>query len=312
MQKERESSIQVRLMSGGGDASDLMTVRKVMRSDQEWAIRLTPAQLRVGRNASTEPAFCGIFHDHHQIGTYMCAGCGLPLFRSGDKFDSGTGWPSFLRPFAEENLGESQDDSHGMQRTEIHCVRCDMHLGHRFSDGPPPTGQRYCINSVVLGFDEEGSGSREQTLLLGAGCFWGVEEAFSKFPGVLKTEVGYAGGHAKNPTYEDVCSHTTGHAEVLKVTYDPNQVSTQEVLQHFFDIHDPTTLNRQGPDVGDQYRSVIFFTQPGQEGTVRQVMLQQQASRPITTQIDLAPPFYRAEEMHQRYHEKHGGSCRFQ
>jgi peptide-methionine (S)-S-oxide reductase len=150
----------------------------------------------------------------------------------------------------------------------------------------------------------------------GAGCFWGVEDAFRRLPGVTETAVGYAGGHTSNPTYEDVCSHTTGHAEVAEVTYDPEVVSFEDLLKVFWTIHDPTQLNRQGWDVGDNYRSVIFHHDAEQEKAALASRQEQEQSgryrRPIVTQITSAPTFWRAEEYHQQFHEKGGRSaCRF-
>lgn len=144
----------------------------------------------------------------------------------------------------------------------------------------------------------------------GAGCFWGVEEAFRALPGVVSTTVGYAGGHTADPTYQDVCTDQTGHAEVVQVEYDPGKVTYEDLLKAFWENHDPTTLNRQGPDVGTQYRSVIFFHTPEQERQARASKEQLSASgkfkRPIVTEIVPAPPFYRAEEYHQQYLAKRG------
>jgi peptide-methionine (S)-S-oxide reductase len=146
-----------------------------------------------------------------------------------------------------------------------------------------------------------------------AGCFWGVETAFRKIPGVKEVEVGYTGGTTKNPTYEQVCSGKTGHAEAIQISFDPKQVSYEKLLELFWQMHDPTSWHRQGPDVGSQYRSAVFYHSPEQEEKAKEVKARleksKRHSKPIVTEIVPAGPFYRAEEYHQRYHEKHGGSC---
>jgi len=290
----------------------------------ELAKGLTPEESKVILAKGTEPAFCGNLTENHKDGTYTCRLCGLPLFNSSNKFDSGTGWPSFYQPYDPAHIRHVTDRAYGMERTEILCARCGGHLGHVFDDGPKPTGQRYCLNSVSLKFFEKGEKMPAEstpatlaTAYFAGGCFWGVEDRFAQIPGVTDAVSGYMGGTTKNPTYRDVCSHTTGHAETVKVTFDPAKVSYRELLAWFFKIHDPTQVDRQGPDVGDSYRTAIFAADDAQLAEAKAFIEEQGKAerfkgRKIATQlagVKKAGAFYAAEAYHQDYHVKHGGSC---
>jgi len=276
--------------------------------------------LRVTQNAGTERPFCGTLLDNKKNGFYACVVCGLPLFSSEHKFTSGTGWPSFFSPFAEGHVATKVDNSHGMDRVEILCARCESHLGHEFPDGPKPTGKRFCLNSVSLHFYEEGdklpansTPVATETAYFAGGCFWGIEHYFQKGEGVINVESGYMQGNTENPTYEDICLKETGHAESTKVTFDPTVISYETLLQAFFTMHDPTQVNRQGPDKGTQYRSGIWTTSKQQlqsaKAYAQELSDSGAVTRPIATEIEPAKTFYIAEDIHQDYIENTGRAC---
>jgi len=307
-------TVAVRFLDYSGRLSEPICVTKIVKSDAAWRAQLTDAQYRVTRTHGTEQAFCGLFHTDHRTGIYTCIGCGLPLFHSGAKFDSGTGWPSFFQPLSDENVGKSLDDRFGMTRTEIHCRRCDSHLGHAFNDGPEPTGMRFCLNSESLSFHERPATANQlEKVLFGCGCFWCIQDIFDPIRGITGMRAGYAGGHTRQPTYLEVCTHETGHAEVVEIEFDPARVSFQKLLDLFWQNTDPFAAQRIGPETGSQYRSAIFFTAPEQETVALTTVARLKrlhAGMAVTTEMGLAK-FYPAEEFHQKFQHRHGlKNCR--
>jgi len=340
-----------------------MTKRTYVKpSDAELRKKLTPLQYEVTQHDATEPAFRNTLWDNHRAGLYVDVVTGEPLFSSTDKFDSGTGWPSFTRPVEASRVATSSDTSQGMKRTEVRSRAAGSHLGHVFDDGPAPDGLRYCINSAALRFipaaevaaqgygayahlfaagsgtapastasapaanactapgagQQPGCQATLEVAILAGGCFWGMEEILRKVPGVIGVEAGYTGGRTPSPRYEDVHTGATGHAEAVRIVFDPSQVTYGTLLeQWFFRMHDPTTPNRQGNDVGSQYRSAIFVTSKEQRAVAEQVKTRVDASHrwpaPVVTEIVEAGPFTLAEDEHQDYLQRNpnGYTCHY-
>jgi len=262
---------------------------------------LTPEETRVIINKGTERPFSGQYYSLKDDGTYLCKQCGAELFKSDDKFNSNCGWPSF-----DDQIPGSVKfilDADG-QRTEIQCAKCGGHLGHIFyGEGFTQKNARYCVNSVSVDFKKH----EERTILLGGGCFWCIEAAFQNLPGVTKVTSGYAGGSVKNPSYEEVCNGETGHAEVVKIQYDQEKVNLTKILELFFLVHDPTTLNRQGADSGTQYRSIIIYNDEADKKLIDDYLskIKDSYSEPIVTEVKAYMDFYEAEEYHKNYYNAH-------
>ena len=308
---------------------------KQFEKSEQRIKELNEMQFRVTQQCGTEPPFDNAFWNNKKVGLYVDVVSGEPLFTSMDKFDSFTGWPSFTKPIEQDNITEHSDESHGMTRVEVKSKHADSHLGHVFEDGPADQGGlRYCINSASLrfipkdqlaeqGYEQyvalfdgiEEISSYEETAILAGGCFWGMEELFRQQPGVLKTRVGYTGGHVPDVTYNDVKTGTTGHAEAIEVTFDTRLTSYRDILEFFFKMHDSTTPNRQGNDIGDSYRSAIFCVSSEQAVIASKLIqeIDQAGFLPgkIVTQVVRAMPFYEAEAEHQKYIQRYpnGYTC---
>jgi peptide methionine sulfoxide reductase msrA/msrB len=320
-------------------------------SKTELKKMLTPLQYDVTQEEGTERPFKNEYNDNKRAGIYVDIISGEPLFSSKDKFDSGTGWPSFTKPIAKEAVTTKEDRRLFSTRTEVRSKIADSHLGHVFEDGPSAknhpsgTGLRYCMNSASMRFipveemEKEGYGEylklfsdaakpntnegvdksadKSNFATLAGGCFWGMEDLVRQQPGVINVVNGYTGGKIPNATYELVKSGATGHAESIEVEFDPKKTSYEKLIRFFFRIHDPTTRNRQGNDVGTQYRSAIFYHNDEQRQIAEKVKTEVEASgkwkNPIVTEIVAASPFYKAEEYHQDYLQKNPGgyTCHF-
>jgi len=268
--------------------------------------KLTPEEESVIIHKATERPFTGEFVHNDKSGTYICKRCDAPLYRSSDKFESSCGWPSFDDeiPGAVKRVSDADG-----RRTEIICAACGAHLGHVFEgEGFTPKNTRHCVNSISMKFISDEKKTTD-TAFFASGCFWGTEYHFMKAAGVRATTVGYMGGHTQNPTYREVCTGTTGHAETTEVIFNPSETSYENLIKLFFETHDFTQVGGQGPDIGDQYRSVIFYTSPEQKNMAEKYIgILTDKGYKVSTQLQPAGEFWEAEDYHQEYYDKKNGT----
>ena len=258
---------------------------------------LSEEEKRVIIDKGTERPFTGKYNDFKEKGTYVCRQCGASLYKSEDKFDSHCGWPSFDDeiPGAVRRIPDVDG-----QRTEIVCAKCGGHLGHVFlGEGFTDKNTRHCVNSVSMDFIPA-----EAEAIFAGGCFWGVEDLMQKQDGVISVVSGYIGGETENPTYAEVCTGNTGHAEAVKITYNPSKVDYETLAKLFFEIHDPTQIDGQGPDIGPQYRSEIFYNTEEEKAIAENLIAQLKTKGyDVVTKLTPATEFFEAEDYHQDYYE---------
>jgi peptide methionine sulfoxide reductase msrA/msrB len=296
--------------------ADILVDNIAFYKESNMVKKLTPEEERVILHKGTERPFSGKYVNHFADGTYTCKQCGAKLFDSSSKFRSNCGWPSFDDQI--NGTVKLQPDADGI-RTEIVCANCGGHLGHVFKgERLTPKNTRYCVNSISLDFIPEGQEqsqnasereSKEKTerAIFASGCFWGTEYHLQKVPGVISTTVGYTGGHTENPTYKQVCTDKTGHAEAVEVVYDPSKTNYEQLARLFFETHDFTQLNRQGPDSGKQYRSAIFYLNEEQKNIAAKLIgILKKKGYDVKTELTPASKFWRAELYHQDYYKKNG------
>jgi len=311
--KFKGSSIRTALDTTALRSVGIVAIKKEMKADlyvdniafcREGPMynELTPEEARVILQKGTERPFTGKYNNHFEKGVYTCKQCDAKLFESSAKFKSDCGWPSFDDQI--EGAVKWQPDADGM-RTEIVCAHCGGHLGHVFQ-GEQLTAKntRHCVNSVSMNFVPAGQAQTERAIFA-SGCFWGTEYHLQRIEGVIATTVGYTGGHVENPTYKQVCTDKTGHAEAVEVVYDPTKTSYEKLVKLFFETHDFTQLNRQGPDIGKQYRSGIFYLNDEQkEIAERLVKTLREKGHDVKTEITAANKFWPGEGYHQDYYNK--------
>lgn len=283
----------------------IVLLKTCTSTSQENGMKFNPLTLeeqKVILHKGTERPYTGKWLENKQAGTYVCRQCNQPLYNSADKFDSHCGWPSFDDeiPGAVKRVRDA--DGH---RTEIVCSNCGGHLGHVFEgEGFTEKNTRHCVNSISMDFIPT-----MEKAYFASGCFWGTEYHFMKAKGVKATTVGYMGGHTQAPTYKEVCTGTTGHVEVVEVEYDPSLTTFEEMLKLYYETHDFEQVGGQGPDIGEQYQSVVFYVNEAQKAMVEKyIQLLNNKGYKVATELKPAPEFWEAEDYHQEYYDKKNGT----
>jgi peptide methionine sulfoxide reductase msrA/msrB len=290
---------------------DTLWTEKIVKPNSFWKEALSSEQYSITREKGTERPFTHAYSKNYNEGIYLCNVCENPLFSSETKFKSGTGWPSYWKPYFSKSVNVRTDSSLGMTRDELTCNRCDSHIGHVFIDGPKPTGLRYCINGKSLKFVKEEKLAKARNTkniakaVFAQGCFWCVEEIFESIKGVSSVLSGYSGGSISNPSYKKVSRGATNHAETIEVTYDSEAISYDELLKVYFNSGDITQVNGQGNDVGKQYRSIVFYKTQGQKEQIETYISKLSDSdiysRRIAVEVLPLTKFCVAEKYHQDY-----------
>ncbi|MBF0759749.1 bifunctional methionine sulfoxide reductase B/A protein [Dysgonomonas mossii] len=286
-----------------GGVSCVQSQNKIEQGNMKYN-KLTPEEERVIIHKGTEAPYTGEYVNNKQAGVYVCRRCNAPLYNSFDKFDSHCGWPSF----DDEIKGAVKrvPDADG-RRTEIICTNCGAHLGHVFlNEGFTAKETRHCVNSISLKFIPQ-ENKMIKKAYFASGCFWGTEYYFMKAKGVAHTAVGFMGGHVDHPSYEQVCQKNTGHLETTEVDYDTSKTSYEDLVKLFFETHDFTQTNGQGPDIGPQYLSCIFYADENEKNIAEKyISILQKKGYKVATMLKPLSTFWKAEDYHQQYYEHKG------
>lgn len=286
-----------------GGISCVQSQNKIEKGNMKYN-KLTSEEERVIIHKGTEAPYTGEYVNNKRGGVYVCRRCDAPLYNSSDKFDSHCGWPSFDDEI--KRAVKRVPDADG-RRTEIICTNCGAHLGHVFlNEGFTAKETRHCVNSISLKFIPQ-ENKMIKKAYFASGCFWGTEYYFMKAKGVAHTAVGFMGGHVDHPSYEQVCQKNTGHLETTEVEYDTLKTTYEDLVKLFFETHDFTQTNGQGPDIGPQYLSCIFYADENEKNIAEKyISILQKKGYKVATMLKPLSTFWKAEDYHQQYYEHKG------